>query len=158
MPKWVIHNKWVVKLGINKETSRLVNLLVDFPDKCQEFLDFCEREPVARVYSRGRPTSMTVGQFVRHDGGRSDRATGETQLKFLYEKGEEYVKAYYLHHIMDYIEWWFKNWEPRPIPDIENILKHLDKKASWFQGQEWLDVKAFVLGHCEQILDDCKFR
>jgi hypothetical protein len=44
MPEWKIHNKWVEKLGIPKETSNFVNRLIDFPDEIQEFLEFLNIE------------------------------------------------------------------------------------------------------------------
>jgi hypothetical protein len=44
MPKWEIHDKWAVKLGISREISNFVNHLSNFPEETQEFMEFCERE------------------------------------------------------------------------------------------------------------------
>jgi len=40
----IMINKWVEKEGMSKEISNFVNHLSGFPEKSQEFMDFCERE------------------------------------------------------------------------------------------------------------------
>lgn len=158
MPKWEIHNKWAERMGIPKEVSAFVNLLIDFPQKCQEFLDFCDREPAARIYSKGRPTHMTVGWFTGHDSGRHKKYARASQLKFLRQRGEYYVNAWYLHHILDYIKWWVTEWPSEPIPNIEDILqaKGLKKMSGSPQEQELQNITNFVMNHSEQILQDCR--
>lgn len=56
MPEWIIHNKWTGRINISKEISNFVNLLIDFPEKCQEFQDFCNNEEDTRVYRRNKVT------------------------------------------------------------------------------------------------------
>jgi len=156
MPKWEIHDKWAERMGIPKEVSAFVNLLIDFPQKCQAFLDFCDGDPAARVYRRGRPTSITVGQFTNHDAGRRKRYGREFQTKFLHQKGSEYVRAWYLHHILDYMKWWLTSYDP--ALSIEDILqaKRLEKMFGSFQEQELQNVKDFIVKHPEEILRDCR--
>lgn len=107
MPKWEIHNnKWADKIGISKDIQNFVNGVIDFPEKCQEFQDFCEKEQDARIFKRGKPTKMTVAPFIKHDLGRNEKYIRKIQLKFLSQKGKDYERAYYLHQILDYLEWW----------------------------------------------------
>ena len=158
MPKWEIHNKWAEQMGISKEVSDFINLVIDFPQKCQEFLDFCDREPDARIYSKGRPTRITIGQFMRHDSGRHYGYAKEVQLKFLRKKGDDYVKAWYLHHILDYMAWWVTEGFSESTPSIEDILqaKRLEKLFGSSQEQELRNVKNFVMNHSAEILQDCR--
>ena len=142
MPKWEIHDKWAEKAGISKEVSNFVNLLIDFPQKSQEFMDFCDTDPSARIRRRGRPTRMTIASEIKHDSGRRHKYIRETQLKFLSQKGGEYIKAWYLHQILDYIGWWVT---VELTPDIEDILqeKRLDKKIGSPQDQDLGIVLSF---------------
>jgi len=41
MPEWGIHDKWAERMGISAEVSNNVNILIDFPKECPEYLDFC---------------------------------------------------------------------------------------------------------------------
>ena len=58
MPEWIIHDKWAKRMDISEEVSSFVNLLIDFPQKDHEFLDFCETNNGATIYRRGKPTKM----------------------------------------------------------------------------------------------------
>ncbi len=158
MPKWEIHNKWAEQMGISKEVSVFINLIIDFPQKCQEFLDFCDRDPDAKIYSKGRPTHITIGQFMRHDSGRNKEYARKIQLKFLRQKGVEYIKAWYLHHILDYIKWWITETPSESIPRIEDILqaKRLEKMFGSSAKQELQTITNFVTNHSEEILQDCR--
>ena len=158
MPIWQIHNKWAKKAGISEEVSNFVNLLIDFPQKHQEFLDFCDREPDARIYIKGRPTRMSIGPSVRHDSARTKKYARNIQLKFLHPKGEGYIKAFYLHHILDCLEWWFAKSLLESIPSIHDILseKGLTKKIGSPQEEELQDIKSFVIKNSEEILRDCR--
>jgi len=98
---------------------------------------------------------MTVAPFISHDTGRGKRYGRAIQLKFLHQKGEEYIKAWYLHHILDYIKWWLVSYTP--TPSIEDILqaKRLEKMFGAPQEQELQNVTNFVMNHSEEILQDC---
>lgn len=158
MPEWEIHNKWAKRVGIAAGVSDFVNLLIDFPQKCQEFLDFCDREPDARIYTKGRPTHMTVASSIGHDSGRNKNYAREIQLSFLRRKGREYVKAWYLHHILDYIKWWVTEGTSEPTLSVEAILqvKRLERKFGSSQDQELQNVRDFAVEHSAEILQDCR--
>jgi len=149
MPEWKIHNKWAEKLGIPKEISNFVNRLIDFPEESQEFMEFCNREDEKPRTGRRKcvvtlPYRTTVG---KHDSGRRRKTAAYLQLRFLRQKGSEYVEAWYLHHILDYIE-------SAPILSIEEILKRIENKTE--SCQELNIVKNFVMSNSDEILQDCR--
>ncbi len=149
MPKWKIHNKWAEKLGIPKEISNFVNLLIDFPEENQEFMEFLDTEDKKPRTGKRKcvvtlPYRATVG---KHDSGRRRKTAMHLQLRFLHLKGSEYVKAWYLHHILDYIE-------SAPILSVEEILKRIESKTE--SCQELEIIKSFVMSNSEEILQECR--
>ncbi|HUU63050.1 MAG TPA: hypothetical protein VMX96_03915 [Dehalococcoidia bacterium] len=158
MPEWKIHDKWAERMGIPSEISSFINNLIDFPKKCQEYINFCEMESDARIYSKGRPTSMTAADFTRHDSSRTDKNIRAIQLKFLRQKGQEFVRAWYLHNILDYIKWWLTEATPEVVVSIEDMLqdKRLQKKIGDIQDPELQSVRSFVFTYKDEILQDCK--
>jgi hypothetical protein len=158
MPEWKIHNKWAEKAGISKEVSGFVNLLIDFPQKCQEFLDFCDREQAARIYKGGKSTRMTILPLIRHNSARNKKYARKIQLEFLRQKGDEYIKAWYLHQILDYLKWWVTEEPSEYVLSIEDILqaKRLDRQIGSPQDRELQNIKNFVMNHSEEILRDCR--
>ena len=95
---------------------------------------------------------------MRHDSGRHYGYAREVQLKFLRKKGDDYVKAWYLHHILDYMAWWVTEGFSESTPSIEDILqaKRLEKLFGSSQEQELRNVKNFVMNHSAEILQDCR--
>ncbi|MBA7596248.1 hypothetical protein ES703_03218 [subsurface metagenome] len=160
MPSWYIHDKWAQRMGIPKEVSEYVNGLIDFPQKCQEFLVFCEEDPDARVYSKGRPTRVNVGQFVVHDSGRREAFARELQLKFLSQKGNDYVTAWYLHHVLDYMQWWATASADETIYSIEEIFndRRLEKQFGTSSDPELRDILHSVANQYEEISQDLRER
>jgi len=136
MPKWEIHDKWAEKMRISKEMSNFVNRLSDFPEKCQEFMDFCEREG-----------GEIILELVRvHDFRRIMKIPKYLQLVFLRRKGSEYVKAWYLHYVLDYIKM-------APALTPEEIIKRTEDRFE--PCQELESIKNFVMDNTEEILQDC---
>lgn len=159
MPKWITHDKWARELGISSDVSRFVNLLIDEPQKNKEFLTFCNKNENATIYRRGKPTKSNVGMFDYHDSGRSNKALASNQLHFVSLKGENYVIAWYLHQVLDYIEWWVgDNSTINPVPPIDNILidKRINKKIGDSQNPLLTTVVSFVKQHSEEILRDLR--
>lgn len=158
MPEWRIHDKWAERMGIPREISSFINNLIDFPKECPEYLDFCDTDLDARIYIKGRPTRITIADFTRHDSGRSDKHVRAIQLKFLRQKGKDYVRAWYLHNILDYIKWWLTKVPSELVIDIEDMLqeKRLEKKIGDVQDQDLQSVRSFVFKHSGEILRDCK--
>jgi len=66
---------------------------------------------------------------------------------FVRQKGSEYVTAWYLHYVMDYIRM-------APALTAEEILKRTE--ARFERCQELERIKRFVLENVEEILQDCR--
>ena len=100
-----------------------------------------------------------VAQFhlIRHDSGRHKEYARKIQLKFLHQKGDEYIRAWYLHHFLDYIKWWVTEMPSESTLRIEDILqaKRLEKMFGSSEEQELQKITNFVIDHSEEILQDC---
>ncbi|PXF50630.1 MAG: hypothetical protein C4B56_08575 [Candidatus Methanophagaceae archaeon] len=137
MPEWAIHIKWAQRLGIPEEISSSVNFLSDFPEKTQEFMEFCEREGVEIIMRLLRV----------HDFSAIMKIPKYLQVVFVRQKGCEYVKAWYLHYLLDYIKM-------APELSIEEIIKKTEDR---FESCEELEtVGNFVMDNAEEILQDCR--
>ncbi len=137
MPTWDIHDKWADKLGIPKEITTLVNQFSDFPDQSQEFWEFCERKGEALilplVWSHDFSTIMKIPKYL--------------QLMFVRHKGSEYVTAWYLHYVLDYIRM-------APTLTAEEVFKRTEDRFG--SCQELEEVKRFVLENLEEVVLDCR--
>ena len=137
MPEWAIHIKWAQRLGIPEEISSFVNFLSDFPEKTQEFMEFCERE--------GGEIIMRLLQV--HDFSTIMKIPKYLQVVFVRQKGSEYVKAWYLHYLLDYIKM-------APELSIEEIIKKTEDR---FGSCEELEIISnFVMDNAEEISQDCR--
>ena len=157
MPEWKIHNKWAEKMRISKEASIFVNGLIDFPKDSQEFKGFCEKDPDARIFSGSRPTRGTIFSFIIHDLGRNKEYARRIQLKFLFQKGNDYIRAYYLHQILDYVDWWVRSYPEEDLTTTDILeKKRLKKKIGDPENEELQFVVDFVNQNSEKILKDIK--
>ena len=115
-----------------------MNHLSDFPEECPEFMEFCEREGeeiiLELVSVRDYRRIMKIPKYL--------------QVVFLQrQKGSEYVKAWYLHYVLDYIKM-------APALTVEEILKRTEDRFE--RCQELEIIKEFVMGNSEEILEDCR--
>jgi len=147
MPEWNIHNKWAEKLEISKETSDFVNGLIDFPQRCSEFIDFLKAyESSEPIHTKKVLPEDVLERFrVRHDKGRKAKTTMYLQFDFLKTKGSEFVEAWFLHHALDYIK-------TAPILSIEEVLERLEKRTK--SCPELEAVKDLVRSNATEILQD----
>ena len=137
MPEWAIHIKWAQRLGIQDEISSFVNFLSDFPEKTREFMVFCECE--------GGEIIMRLLRV--HDFDTIMKIPKYLQVVFVRQKGSEYVKAWYLHYLLDYIKM-------APELSIEEIIKKTEDR---FESCEELEIVGnFVMDNAEEILQDCR--
>jgi hypothetical protein len=137
MPGWAVHEKWAAKLGLPDEITRFVNHMSDFPDQCDEFREFCEREGEAIVMpllkSHEFETIMKIPKYL--------------QLIFICQKGSEYVTAWYLHYILDYIRM-------APSLSADEVLQRTEER---FGADEEFDVlRRFVVEHAGELVKDCR--
>jgi hypothetical protein len=109
MPNWFVHDKWAQKAGIDLLISSVVNRFIDY--------------------------GAHYGMYDENDLLYNDENDSNTlrQLKYFYQRDIEkkfsndylYVRAYYLHHLLDYFK------ETRfNILDLELIfIKYLEEKV-----------------------------
>lgn len=139
MPKLEVHDKWAEKMGLSREITNFVNHLSDFSDKTQEFMEFCEREG-----------EEIILQLVRtHDFSMIMKIPKYLQLMFVRQKGSEYVTAWYLHYVLDYIRM-------APALTAEEILKRTEDIFE--PCQELERIKRFVQENAEELVRDCRGR
>ncbi|HEC76120.1 MAG TPA: hypothetical protein ENI33_02530 [Thermoplasmatales archaeon] len=114
---WKLHNKYAKKLGVSEEKSNYVNRIVDNINLPLEYVEYVKKSVRSLKGKTAFPYVVADYMINRgHDAGRraAKEITSKIQLDFLAQKGEEYVKAWYLHHALDII--WDKNL-------LENISK-----------------------------------
>jgi len=137
MPKWEIHDKWAERMGLASEVSNFVNHLSDFPEESLEFRAFCEHEGVEIIL-----------QLVRvRDFRMIMKIPKYLQVEYLRRKGSEYVIAWYLHYVLDYIKM-------APALTPEDVINRTEDKFGTCQELEL--IKKFVLDNAEEILQDCR--
>jgi hypothetical protein len=86
MPNWEIHNKWALKAGIDDLVATFVNQNIDY----------------GTSWAFNKETEAT----------ESEEKVVDRQLRFFYHKDKEktfsseflYVRAFYLHHLLDYFK------------------------------------------------------
>ena len=137
MPSWDVHNKWAEKLGLAPEITSFVNHLSDFPDQNQEFMEFCERKGeviiLPLVWSHDFTTIMKIPKYL--------------QLMFARDKGSDYVTAWYLHYVLDYIRM-------APALTAYEVLRRTEDR---FGVQDELEiVKQFVRENVNELVQDCR--
>jgi hypothetical protein len=107
MPNWSIHKKWDLKLGIPSEVSDYIQKAIDSKGSTdrkilmpEDFKQHTESRKLQR--SRGKNFAIADLNSNLHDRARNKVIQAE-DLIFLLSKGADYVKAYYLHFILDYL-------------------------------------------------------
>ena len=124
-------------MELTRENRDFVNQLSDFPDKNQEFILFCERAG----------EEIIIQLAKKHDFKTIMKIPKYLQIRFLREKGSEYVKAWYLHYVMDYIRM-------APALTAEEVLKRTEDRFE--QCPELEAVKEFVIENADAIVYDCR--
>jgi hypothetical protein len=108
VPSWKIHEKWALRLGIPIKVVKYVNKFIDNPQSFPDFLIFCSKKAEEwRIKSKSRKAVLTqvlATTVAKHDAGRHRRTAAYLQLEFLSRMDTSYVKAWYLHHALDYLE------------------------------------------------------
>ncbi len=164
MPEWRVHDKWALRMGVPLNVSRYVNKFIDDPKRCKEYIEFLKcrfrEEGIMLVddeeYERYEAISfcIRVSDMIGHDSGRRSKHDLHLQLEFLETKGLEYVRAYYLHHALDYIATVY------PALTLDEIFTKLDRKIGDHYKEnirrEWLNVKNFIKNNIKEIIEDLK--
>jgi hypothetical protein len=137
MPTWDVHTKWAEKLGLPEEITKFVNHLSDFPDKNPEFMEFCAQE-----------AEEIISQLVRaHDFSMIMKIPKYLQLAFARHKGSDYVTAWYLHYVLDYIRM-------APSLTAEEVLTRTEERFG--TCHELDSINQFVRENEKAVVSDCR--
>ena len=151
MPKWKIHNKWAEKIGIPEEISNTVNKLIDFPLKDEDYVLFCIKKikPKCELNYNDLIKNRVFKNLIinQHDCGRNRKTTRDIQIEYLEYIGgdnkDKFVKAWYLHHILDYFI---------DDPEIFERFKEQTTHDNYLETQS--HVIEFVKENRQKILED----
>lgn len=116
------------------ELCRVIPLINDIFDTVCYFVKFGSKDH----------KELHKMSFLEHDGGRNNPFEAYLQLKFLSLRGNEYVKAWYLHHFLDYISYGHFS--------SEEVFERL--RNTLIYCPEFDAVKSFVRNHWEEIIQD----
>lgn len=115
--KWADHDHWATSMGIREGVSRKVNTIIDavdqgdkIPSEYHQALATCAQEWT----EKNAPNSKSAMDAVisdysarNHDVERSSKTGGDIAAEVhrcaMREMGEEYLKAWYLHHHLDFL-------------------------------------------------------
>lgn len=108
MVDWGIHKKWDCKFGIPGDVSDYVAHAIDskgLNDKQIKMPEDFKEHTEERKLIKSRGGNISIADLRRdlHDRYREKIIQNE-DLKYLSNKGIEYVEAYYLHIFLDYLE------------------------------------------------------
>ena len=100
---------------------------------------------------------MSEWEFVRHDGARSRLFQRDLELRFLKEKGTPYIKAWYLHHVLDYTTKILTDVLGERVQSIWDVLtpKALRKNIGPEDDPDLRDVLDFVEENSDGMIMDC---
>ena len=164
VPGWIIHNKWVLRMGISKEVSEYINRAIDNVSMPEDFREYIEKRRIPR--SRGGNISIMDAVSLQgrslHDLGRGDKEKvkfiKEPILLFLSRKGKDYVKVWYLHFILDYLNSkQLRDWMKNTGESIEDCInKYQKNKAVTVSGTEeqLIEVMDFLKRNTQELQED----
>jgi len=130
-----------------------VNELIDFPKKCPEYIEFfinkMEKSGIPkRGFNRIREwikLGIMADYITSHDGGRVRKTTMNIQLEFLDRFGEKYLMAWFLHHLMDYMDNSGNEFTP------EEIFNRIQKR---FENNKFPEIEKMVIEFVKENYDD----
>jgi len=164
MPKWDIHKRWDSKFGIPPDISDYIVKAIDSKGPSDKIIpmpqDF-RRHTLERKIPRSKGKDFSIADVYPnlHDRARS-KFVQEEDLKFLLKKGREYVGAYYLHFMLDYLDHQgIREWMKIAGASVEDCIdKYARNKAICIpETQEALiEVINFLKSHAQEIRRDLK--
>jgi hypothetical protein len=158
---WSDHDRWAEKLGIDKQVSSEVNRIVDsidqgesLPSEYRKHLKKCsqkwaDEEGAAEGNSA---LGMVIEENTKrgHDQSRNSTTDGdiaaEVQRCAMRRMGDDYVKAWYLHHHLDYLH------ENRNSDkSAEELIDEYEEKHPHTYSQE---VSDFLSEHKKELTEE----
>ncbi len=162
--KWCVHKDWDSKLGTPCEVSDYMQRAIDSKgpsDKNivmpEDFVKHCEEKKI--IWSGHKNLAIVDLAYNLHDrakaGGKTIRKIIQAEdLKFLLAKGDDYVKAYYLHFILDYLD---HSTNRQLIQMGDSIARCIDRykknKAADVSetSQHLICVMDYLKGHSQEV-------
>lgn len=159
MPTWIIHDRWARKLGISKEVSKYVNNLIDAIEEGkllpQEYLDFVDKESKKEANSKKKVVSVSLKErTLSHDSGRRKDIrwlSAKIQLRFLRQKGEDYINAWYLHQALDYLDQDIREFMKNTFTSIESAFEIYKKNKPQIYSEKIIN---FLKGNIQELKID----
>ena len=120
--------------------------MIDFPKKLEEYYNFM------KIYISKLPLKfqyIPIDKYIgSHDGARRKKTILYLNMKFLKDKNRDYRLAYFLHHLIDYIEQVFG------LKEI-SIFERFKKKLNYPEfNNERNEVIEFVKENFDEILKE----
>lgn len=137
--KWIDHDRWAQKYTewcqkmrlpdeISIYVSNYINRAIDNINMPKDFEKHTSEKKIPVV----KHGNMSIDELAPklHDRDRN-RIVIQEDLNFLSKKGEDYVKAYYLHFILDYLVNLNKNdWMKNTGESIEQCIDKFKKNKA----------------------------
>lgn len=168
MPPHIIHLRWAKKLGLrvpylsnyppavwDEPFTWDVDSMIDFPKR---HIDQFKSLKSLGVWNRGLKDKMEQNL---NDLSRVDKEVMHAYLYLLEPKGKDYVKAFFLHHLLDVLG-------GQEIVEGRKSLMSEEDESGLFKGdflkiverhkliKEYKEVESFVRRYRNEILRDIK--
>lgn len=156
MPTHDIHKKWAKKLGINLEAVDSGSCLDVFKWDVDGMIDNPQSH-IDRFKSHEKRWNNGLCRKMQHDCSRVDKEVMHLYLDLMKDKGNDYVKAFFLHHLLDILDGQY-------IVEGRKSLLTAEGNSGSFEGEkivkkhnlikEYKEVLSFVREHRNEILQD----
>lgn len=113
--QWSNHDKWAERMGIDRDTSKEVNRIIDavqqgdsISGEYKSLLQSCARQIYDNKSSKTGFSMVAADYSAReHDASRKSTTGGDVSAKIhrcaMKRMGEDYLRCWYLHHVLDYL-------------------------------------------------------
>ncbi|MHA1332446.1 MAG: hypothetical protein ACTSR2_15370 [Candidatus Hodarchaeales archaeon] len=144
-------------MGISKEISNYINRAIDNIKVPEDFMKHTKERKIPMSKRRDVSIEDIAGILEKdlHDRAK-DKHIKEMDLQFLSEKGTDYVKAWHLHFILDYLSK-LKDWMKNTGESIEDCIdKYQKNKAVTVLETEkqLVEVMNFLKRNSEELQKD----
>lgn len=156
MPKWEVHMKWSKRMGIPDDVAEYTNRIIDartLEDYPEDFAKWINNVEFPRPKGR---LPFSLADLLVTFGTHDLRKMKKEVLPYFQGKGDAYVKAWYLHCILDYLVK-LKDWMKNTGESIEDcISKYRKNKAVIVFGTEkqLTEVMDFLKENSEELAKD----
>jgi len=156
MPGWQMHVKWSRKIGIPDDIAKYTNRVIDawkLEDYPEDFAKYIYEKKFPRPKGR-KPFSLA--DFLIIFGTHDLRKLKKETLPYFQIKGKDYVKTWYLHHILDYLvklRSWMENTGENTKKCIDKYQKNKAVTASETEKQ-LIEVMNFLKSNTEELQKD----